>query len=339
MIQTEQIPGPSAWRAEGMTKRDFCLALPPDILARIDARLDALATKDVLDITAEDFADDAIAAFMRGVRTELREGHGLVILTGCEGYDDDALTKIFWSLGTHIGVAETQSIFGDRIGHVQKTHVNPTDRGYRSDRELQLHCDSTDVAGLLCLRPALSGGISQFTSALAIHNEMLRACPDLLPPLYEGYPYHRAGEQLPHEPPITPYNVPVFAWRDGLVSCHYLRAFIDMAARELSPAGLPEPLRTALATFDAIATRPDIMIEFHAARGDMAFMNNHMILHARSAFRDDPDPALARHLLRLWLEVEDLRPIAPAMDVHGKGGIKAQPALVPMLISELERVG
>jgi hypothetical protein len=60
----------------------------------------------------------------------------------------------------------------------------------------------------------------------------------------------------------------------------------------------------------------------------MMFMNNHIILHARSSFTDHPEPELRRHMLRLWLEVEDLRPIAPEMDVHGKGGIKPQPTLV-----------
>ena len=336
-MHAELIPGPSAWRGETVTRQDFCIALPARILARIDALLPALRARDVLAITRDDFDDDEVAEFMRGVFAELRDGRGLAILTGCDGqnYSDDELTKIYWGLGLHLGMPETQSIFGDRIGHVQKTPNNPTDRGYRSDRELELHCDSTDIAGLLCLQVAQSGGISQFTSALAVHNEMLRTCPELLPPLYEGYPYHRAGEMLPDEPPITPYNVPVFAERDGLVSSHYLRVFMEMAARDLTTDGLvPEPLRTALATFDAIATSPQIMVAFHAVRGDMTFMNNHMILHARSAFTDHPDPALRRHLLRLWLEAEDLRPIAPQMDVHGKGGIKAQPALV----EEFERI-
>jgi hypothetical protein len=330
-MHTEQILGRSAWRGADLTKRDFHATLSDAELTRIDALMARVREKDVLDITADDFSDDVIASFMAPVRTELRDGRGLVIVDGCGAgrYTRDEQAKIFWGLGTHIGVAETQSIFGDRIGHVQKTLVNPNDRGYRSDRELQLHCDSTDVAGLLCLQVARSGGISRFTSALAVHDEMLKTCPELLPPLYEGYFYHRSGEQLPQEPPITPYKVPVFAFRDGLVSCHYLRAFIDMAARELEPDGaVPEPLLTALTKLDEIATRADIMAEFYAEPGDMMFMNNHMILHARSSFTDHPEPDRRRHMLRLWLEVDDLRPIAPEMDVHGKGGIKAQPALV-----------
>lgn len=334
MMQTEQITGRSAWTAAEVTKDDFRITLGAAQLARIDTLLAKLADRDVLGIMAEDFADPVLAAFMAPVVTELREGRGLVVLDGCAPgrYTQDQLAKIFWGLGTYIGVAETQSIFGDRIGHVQKELQNPTDRGYRSDRELDLHCDSTDVAGLLCLQVAKSGGISQFTSAIAVHNEMLRACPHHLPPLYDGYPYHRANEQLPHEAPITPYNVPVYAFRDGLVSSHYLRAFIKMAAKELVGGDPPEPLKSALNAFDEIARRPDIMVEFHSVPGDMAFMNNHMTLHARTAFDDYPEPERRRHLLRLWLEVPELRPIPAEMDVHGKGGIKAQPNRVAQLL-------
>lgn len=331
MMQTEQILGRSAWKSKAVGKQDLSVTLAAAELARIDTLLAPLRDKDVLDITPEDFADDRLAAFMDDVKRELRDGHGLVVVNGCPPgrYSDDELSKIYWGLGTHLGTAETQSIFGDRLGHVQKTDINPTDRGYRSDRELYLHCDSTDIAGLLCLQRAETGGISQFCSALAVHNDMLATCPELLPPLYEGYPYHRAGEHLPEEEPITPYNVPVFGVRDGLVSCHYLRAFIDMAARELEADGqVPEPLKTALDRFDATARRQDIMAEFHLERGDMAFMNNYVILHSRTAFRDGPDPAKRRHLLRLWLAVDDLRPFPESMDVHGKGGIKPQPEKV-----------
>ena len=49
------------------------------------------------------------------------------------------------------------------------------------------------------------------------------------------------------------------------------------------------------------------MEEFHVAMclepGDMQFLHNHQIMHARDAFRDS-DTA-RRHLLRLWLSVDD----------------------------------
>ena len=39
-------------------------------------------------------------------------------------------------------------------------------------------------------------------------------------------------------------------------------------------------------------------------RGEIQFANNYAILHSRTAYEDDPDPALRRDLIRLWLTVD-----------------------------------
>ena len=39
------------------------------------------------------------------------------------------------------------------------------------------------------------------------------------------------------------------------------------------------------------------------AAGDIQWLSNHTVLHARTAYEDDPDPARRRHLLRLWLSL------------------------------------
>ena len=42
---------------------------------------------------------------------------------------------------------------GDRLGHVvDASGRNPRERGYRSAKELDLHTDSDDIVGLLCIR-------------------------------------------------------------------------------------------------------------------------------------------------------------------------------------------
>lgn len=39
--------------------------------------------------------------------------------------------------------------------------------------------------------------------------------------------------------------------------------------------------------------------------GDIQLLNNHWILHSRTAFEDYPEPERRRHLYRLWLACED----------------------------------
>ena len=111
--------------------------------------LSRVRDRDTEAITRLDFDDPVIAAYMARVDEELRRGRGLVPLTGCtpERFNEDDLTRIYWGLGTYLGEAESQSVLGDRIGHVRRSLENPNDRGYRSDRELRMHNDGTDIAG------------------------------------------------------------------------------------------------------------------------------------------------------------------------------------------------
>jgi hypothetical protein len=41
--------------------------------------------------------------------------------------------------------------------------------------------------------------------------------------------------------------------------------------------------------------------------GDMQFINNHAILHAREQYEDYDDPELKRHLLRMWIALPEVR--------------------------------
>jgi Taurine catabolism dioxygenase TauD, TfdA family len=41
--------------------------------------------------------------------------------------------------------------------------------------------------------------------------------------------------------------------------------------------------------------------------GDIQFVNNHVIYHARTAFEDDPDQGADRLLMRLWMAMPNSR--------------------------------
>jgi hypothetical protein len=52
--------------------------------------------------------------------------------------------------------------------------------------------------------------------------------------------------------------------------------------------------------------------------GDLQFANNYAVLHSRTAFEDDPDPARHRKMLRLWLKMPNARALAP--EFPGRNG-------------------
>src|SRR6185503_19129861 len=134
---------------------------------------------------------------------QVEDGRGFVLLRGLpvEDYSKDDLGMIFWGIGTHLGRGLSQSVMGDRLGHVKDfSRKDPGARAYRNKQELSPHTDSADLVGLVCLRQAESGGVSRLTSAVSVHNTMLAENPEVLERLYRGYVFHRRGEEQPGEP-------------------------------------------------------------------------------------------------------------------------------------------
>lgn len=327
-----RITARSAWRPSDFSDRDsYTVALSDAHLAAFDSALavNRAAGRAPENIAADDFALGAIASDLAAWRDEVLSGRGFVVLRGLsrDRYSADDLAAIFWGLGTHLGRAVSQSPMGDRIGHV--TDVGGQDRrerAYRNSRELTLHTDRCDVIGMLCLRQAMSGGVSGYASAHAIYNEILASRPTLLEPLFAGFRYHRRGEELPGEPPITREPVPVLSEWEGELSVIFLRSYIEMAAKELGES-LSEEEREALDYFEDVARQPDVKLEFTLEPGEAIFFNNCTMLHNRTAFEDHPDPARKRHLLRLWLMLDGRRPLAPAVHAYkGTQGIAGRGA-------------
>jgi alpha-ketoglutarate-dependent taurine dioxygenase len=61
--------------------------------------------------------------------------------------------------------------------------------------------------------------------------------------------------------------------------------------------------RELLDVYERIANSPELYLDMQFERGDIQLLSNHLALHARTAYEDDPDPKQRRHLLRLWLSL------------------------------------
>ena len=94
-------------------------------------------------------------------------------------------------------------------------------------------------------------------------------------------------------------------------------AYIEMAAKELATPLTDEEL-AALDSFEEVGRRDDVQLTFMLEPGHAIFFNNCVMFHNRTSFEDDPDPARKRHLLRLWLMLDGIRPLTP--DVHAYKG-------------------
>jgi hypothetical protein len=93
----------------------------------------------------------------------------------------------------------------------------------------------------------------------------------------------------------------------------------------------PKPLQLeALRKVQEIANRLELMLTMDFQEGDIQLINNHVMLHAREAYEDHPEPGRERHLLRMWIAVDEARrrPLADALADRyrwvERGGIPAR---------------
>ena len=272
------------------------------------------------------FAADAVAfgecaSVVDEVVALLSDGPGLALVRGLprDRFTDAECQRIYWAFGLHLGTPVRQNSAGDRLGHVRDTGKSiddPNVRVYQTNIKLDYHADQlpVDALGLFCLRTALRGGASKIASASAIHNVVAIERPDLLDVLYEPFNVDWRGEEAEGDQPW--YQMPMFSVAGGKLASRFASLAYFRSVDRFGPELSMSPAQVeALDFVQAVANRPGMAMSMMFEDGDMQFLNNHVMLHAREAFEDHPDPALRRHLLRMWISYppDDRQPLSPLL--------------------------
>jgi alpha-ketoglutarate-dependent taurine dioxygenase len=305
----------SAWKPSELGgKQGVSIALSPSHIDAFDNALRKVqqAGIEIEDITRDDFPVDDIADSVGEWENEIQEGKGLLVLTGfpVDKYSKQECGMIYFGLGTHFGEAQSQSLLGDKLGHVVDIGGKDTrERAYRNSAELSLHTDASDIVGMMCLVKAKQGGLSGYCSGPAVYNHILENHSDLVETLFDGYIYHLFGEEEPGASPVTDHKIAVFSETQGYLSTSFLRSYIELAFEEMGIEKTELEAR-ALDVFDEVAHSDEFRLDCMMEPGDIAFFNNYTVLHTRTEFFDDDEPEKRRHLLRLWLRAWNSRPLA-----------------------------
>ena len=137
------------------------------------------------------------------------------------------------------------------------------------------------------------------------YNEMLKRRPDLAGRATRPVYRDRRGE-VP-EGAEEWYAVPVFnPMPDGGLVATYVRSAMRKAQRFPEVPRMTPGARSRLRPARPAAPRaPAIHLDMEFRPGDIQFVNNHWIMHSRTAFEDFPEPENRRHLFRLWLACDD----------------------------------
>jgi Taurine catabolism dioxygenase TauD, TfdA family len=313
------IEGPSVWFARDMRGREaeWSYRLSAAEIHEVEAALRSVQARglEIAEIRRQDFPLPTLGPVLDRLCSDVLNGRAFVLLRGLP-VENRAIAEsaaMYWGIGSYFGSARSQNGKGHLLGHVYdlggSSATNPNVRSYATAERQSFHIDRCDVVALLCLRRAKSGGLSALASSMALHNVMLERRPDLLERLYQPMPVDRRGEVPEGKAPF--YYAPVFNEHGGHVSVLYSRLHIGSSQRFAEARRLtPEDIE-ALDMMAALAGDDELRLDMTFMPGDIQFLHNHTILHARTGYEDWPEAERKRHLLRLWLAPPGARELPP----------------------------
>jgi Taurine catabolism dioxygenase TauD, TfdA family len=330
MPEIRPVTGACVWHGSEMAgSARWQRQLSPAQLGEIDRALAAAKARGLRwdEMEQADFALPDFAPLAEEIRAELEEGSGILLLRGLDPgrYTPDEQRILYAGLCRQIGTL----VYSNRAGEIMReirdvARDGGPDAGQRygalpdagkpgaflssyartlTNQQLRFHTDRCDVVALFCIRQALRGGVSKLCSSPAVHNAMLARCPELCAALHQPLWRSRFGEEDATDD--NSYPLPVWGVRGGKFTSHYSRTFIEVAQRRPEVPRLSAEQAEALDLLHELAE--ELCFEMSFAPGDIQFVNNHVIYHARTAFEDDPEQGADRLLLRLWMAMPNSR--------------------------------
>jgi TfdA family taurine catabolism dioxygenase TauD len=301
--RSASIGGPANWLGSAISDDRWRIEIDAQHVAELRAAVAAMASIDLTAITAADVPLPTLGPVLAGVVDEIVDGRGFILLRGMpvEAMSEPELERLFWCIGIHLGIPISQNDAGDVLVHVRDEGLDFTDphvRAYQTNEVLGYHSDSSDVVGLLCVRPAMEGGVSTIVSAAAVYNAAVAARPDLADVLESTWWWDRRKADLD----VSFFQRRIFAVDgEGRFASYYGRSHIESAVRGPQVPELDGRQIEALDLLDSLANDPRFVLNMHFRPGDIQFLNNYKIWHARTSYVDYPEPERQRDLYRLWL--------------------------------------
>ncbi len=307
---TGQVASPANWRGVEMRDRvdTWIVVLSDEQIRELSAAADEFMAhgRSMGELTRDYFRLPTLAREVDRWRAQIASGPGFVVVRGLPVRDwgEEKSSHVFWGLGHYLGLPGAQNASEELLGHVRDYGDTGESvvRQYRTTENIEFHCDAADVVGLLCLQDAMEGGQSRVVSSVAVFNQLVADRPELAARLFEPYAVDRRNENATGEPGWFPVQPCCFG-EDGVLRTFYHSEYFRSATRHddvtLDEAGLE-----ALTLYDRICSDPDMHLDMWLQPGDMQFISNHTIVHARTSYRDWPELERKRHLLRLWLSIK-----------------------------------
>ncbi|OJD37959.1 taurine catabolism dioxygenase family protein [Diplodia corticola] len=314
----KEIEGPTVWQADDYKNNPERWTHPfsDDEIAELDRAADAFlaAGHPLTAVSKELFPLPELSKRMTALRAELLNGKGFILFKGfpVQRWGVHKSAVAYMGLGTYLGYFVSQNGRGHVLGHVKDVGDDPTQidsvRIYRTNARQFFHADDSDIVGLLCIARALEGGESDIVSSHHVWNTLQKERPDVARTLTEPIWYFdRKGETSVGEDEWI--RTSIFYLETGETPRVYSKwdPYYVRSLTRFSDKGIIPPLSDAQQEAIQVLEDTCLRLSLHMILeiGDIQFLSNEHVLHARTAYKDYPPPAPRRHLLRLWLSTPE----------------------------------
>ena len=297
----QTLPASSIWRLRIEDKTILRFRQAVSTLELDDEYFKGYVHGDVEILGLEQLTDD--------IRRQIQHGPGVVWLQGFPATEFTVIQMKFFYLLVGSAMGQTMENYGRLYdvrdyGGSYKTERIPVSQTHASTG---FHTDSSarnvmpDIVALLCVQPAHIGGESLIVSGATVHEKLRKTNMGALSILYREFIRDivtpGAGKTLDT---LINNRFPVFS--QGLyslgLSFRYMRYWIAKGHRE-AKMDLTQADIDALNTLDHFLNSPRLAVRFKLDAGDQMWVNNHIVAHNRTAYKEDPQRP--RHFVRMWI--------------------------------------
>ena len=281
----------------------FLIKLSKDSISELSKKKDIIQTCEIADFP-----------ILQNEILELKQrclihGNGFFILDGIcfSNFTKEHIQEIFRLISISLGQLYVQNIKNEKFVVItdEGKSMKTGGRYHQTKEGGSFHTDSPqwenvpDFIGLLCIRPAKTGGESKFISAYTVHNQILKSHPNFLQSLYKNFHFDKRNEFKKNESPTT--FKPIFKYENNELKFRYLRNYID-DGQKLVNQPLTNEQNHILDELDKIVHDEKFAVSYDLQKFDMTFFTNHRIIHGRTSFEDFTDYDKKRYMVRSWIK-------------------------------------
>ncbi|CAI6339519.1 unnamed protein product [Periconia digitata] len=318
------VTGPMVWEGDELDPAKYIIHLHPSEIQNIRAaviyfKLTGLPRSAISKTTFP--LDDGLASKLSAISAELHDGRGISVLRGLDDarFNDEEAVIAFAGICSYVAALRaTDSYANQTLSHVRDATHDTVPHwakdiglaGSKITSAMDFHSDRFS-GDILALHVRDDGGVDcggeqYFTSFWKIYNELLETDPQVLETMAEpNWPFEL--KQKDRDPYLELGPTLFFSpRRSGVDSsskpiCQLVKAPLLGSPRIQRDPRMPDltvQQLHALAAVEALAKR--FATKLQRRKGDVQFVNNLSILHARSAYGSATERS-SRHLLRMFL--------------------------------------